>query len=439
MGAISFSIDPQLVTALRKALPLALFIETGTFHGDSLEAVSGEFSRSVSVEASEELWRKAKARFQHRDDIDVLCGDSVAVLQQLRTSFEQSSTLFWLDAHWCIASDAVGEASQCPLLAELRAIGKLRPDSVILIDDARLFLCVPPIPHDISQWPSFSEILGELRRLSSDHELSVVNDVIAFYPSRAREDMETYARTYGADWLRAAQASLENQMLRSSLEEKEIVIRDLGDEMARLQHSLGESENQTLRNSLEEKEIVIKDLGGEMARLRRSFGESENQMLRSSLEEKEIVIRDLGDEMASLRRSLGESENQMLRSSLEEKEIVIRDLGDEMASLRRSLGESENQMLRSSLEEKEVAMRNLGDEMARLRRSLGESENQMLRNSLEEKERVIRDISIEAEKMRRSLAERKTLVGHLSAKLTDLAKWLWQRVVPGGRTRSVVD
>ncbi len=240
MGAISFSIDRKLVTALRKALPLSVFIETGTFHGESLEAVSSEFLRSISIEASEELWRKASARFQHRDDMNTLCGDSVAVLEQLRTSFEHNPTLFWLDAHWCIADDAAGEASQCPLLAELRAIGKLRPDSVILIDDARLFLCVPPAPHDVSQWPSFSDILAELTRLAPDHELCVVNDVIAFYPSCAKAALENYARTHGADWLHAAQALAENQALRDTLEEKEKMIRDISIEAEKMRQSLEE-------------------------------------------------------------------------------------------------------------------------------------------------------------------------------------------------------
>ena len=41
MGAISFSIDENLVKELRKFLPLEIFIETGTFLGDSLELPAG--------------------------------------------------------------------------------------------------------------------------------------------------------------------------------------------------------------------------------------------------------------------------------------------------------------------------------------------------------------------------------------------------------------
>jgi hypothetical protein len=39
------------------------------------------------------------------------------------------------------------------LLDEFRAIGRLNERSVILIDNARLFLCPPPVPHETSQCP----------------------------------------------------------------------------------------------------------------------------------------------------------------------------------------------------------------------------------------------------------------------------------------------
>ena len=64
----------------------------------------------------------------------------------------------------------------------------------ILIDDARLFLALPPEPHDVPDWPRFREILERLFSLGASHELTVVADVIAFYPKRAHRAVSAYAQ-----------------------------------------------------------------------------------------------------------------------------------------------------------------------------------------------------------------------------------------------------
>jgi hypothetical protein len=225
MGAVTFSIDPRLVACLKEALPLTVFVETGTFRGDSLAEVVARFDESISIEASEALWREAVERFAAVPRVQVLRGDSPQVLKELREHLLGSSTLFWLDAHWCVAANTAGETSQCPLLAEIEAIGRLPEHSVVLIDDARLFLAPPPEPHDVAQWPLFADVVNRLRALSAAHELMVVNDVIAFYPKAARTALVGYARMHGVDWLHARQAQVENEQIRGALEEKEEFIQ----------------------------------------------------------------------------------------------------------------------------------------------------------------------------------------------------------------------
>ena len=117
--------------------------------------------------------------------------------------------LFWLDAHWCVASDTAGRKSQCPLLMELDSIGSLGKNSVVLIDDARLFLATPPIPHEVSDWPTLNEILEKIQQIGPNHKLIVVNDVIIFFPEVISYNIYEYARVHGVDWLRAAQAHQE--------------------------------------------------------------------------------------------------------------------------------------------------------------------------------------------------------------------------------------
>jgi hypothetical protein len=202
MGAVSFSLDIRLVEQLKKVLPLDVFVETGTFKGDTIQSVLPFFRKLVTVELSPQLWKDAAARFAGESRVEVLLGSSPEFLSAVD---HDASVLFWLDAHWCIAENTSGEHSQCPLLDEIRAIGRLAEHSVLLIDDARLFLAPPPEPHDVAQWPTFEQIDRALRELSSRHELMIVNDIIAFFPASVRESVIAYARRCGVDWLKIVQ------------------------------------------------------------------------------------------------------------------------------------------------------------------------------------------------------------------------------------------
>lgn len=255
MGAVTFSLDVQLVTGLKKVLPLSIFFETGTFKGDTVNAMLPYFDRLVTAELSEPLWEEVTERFANEEKVEPYLGNSPEVIAKFRPALKDSSVLYWLDAHWCVADDTTGEKSQCPLLEEIHAIGQLNEESIILIDDARLFLAPPPEPHEISQWPSIDSIITALRQTSSRHELSVVNDVIIFYPKLVRDSVISYAKKQGIDWLRASQSLLENMDLRRALEEKH-------EALMRLTESLVEKEEALMRQteSLVEKEVVIQEL-----------------------------------------------------------------------------------------------------------------------------------------------------------------------------------
>jgi hypothetical protein len=221
MGAVTFSIDLQLVKTLKQALPLTQFVETGTFEGDTVEQVKPLFETIHSVELAEEYYLRSVERFQSIPHIKLYCGRSEDVLRSLQPLLEKQSVLYWLDAHWCLANHTAGQTSQCPILQELDAIQHLNSDSVILMDDARLFLCPPPQPHEVSQWPSFDAILRKLYSLSNGHEVMVLNDVILYYPSTIRTAVQQYAYMSSVDWLSVFDKSRDYDSLLAQLHEKE--------------------------------------------------------------------------------------------------------------------------------------------------------------------------------------------------------------------------
>ena len=232
MGAVNFSIDTSLIAALKQALPLSVFVETGTFEGETIRRARPFFESIYSVEVSEKYHAMTARQFQGDPSVHIHRGDSPEFLRKLSSSLNYTSVLYWLDAHWCVAEESGGEHSQCPLLEELNAISGLNDYSVILIDDARSFLCPPPRPHEVSHWPSFDCIVKKLYSLSSSHELMVINDVIIYFPASVKPAVIAYAHDHSVDWLTIADKSRDYDVLLSHLEEKEDQIKLLTDTAA---------------------------------------------------------------------------------------------------------------------------------------------------------------------------------------------------------------
>jgi prefoldin subunit 5 len=200
MGAVHFSIDGRLLARLRELLPLEVFVETGTYEGASVDAALAYFDELHTIELSDELFARAAARFEDSPAVHVHNGSSAEVLSRLSGRLRRRSVLYWLDAHFC-GHRSVGGELQCPLMGELEAIGSLGVRSVILIDDARLFMTPPPAPLIAEQWPSFSEVLARLSTLNPGHELIVIDDVIVFFPPEVGEALRRFAREHAVDWL----------------------------------------------------------------------------------------------------------------------------------------------------------------------------------------------------------------------------------------------
>lgn len=233
MGAVNFSIDTSLVQHLRQALPLDVFVETGTFEGEAVARTLPFFTEIHTIELSDQFATAAKERFSSNPTVTVYQGDSSDVLRSLRRRLRNASVLYWLDAHWCVGSRTGAARSQCPLLDELGAVEKLNDESVILIDDARLFLCTPPHPHEVQDWPRCHEVLQELLRLSEAHEIMVINDVIGFFPEAIAQKMSDYSRRNSIDWLaslhRLEALETERVVLHTELEKRLAAINELSE------------------------------------------------------------------------------------------------------------------------------------------------------------------------------------------------------------------
>lgn len=221
MGAVTFSIDPRLIQVLKSCLPLDVFVETGTFKGDTIQIVEKQFKHIYSVELSQQYYEIVLKRFSKTKNLTLLNSSSPDAIASIMPQINNQSTLFWLDAHWCVASNTAGESSQCPLLSELEAIKQLNEQSIIIIDDARLFLAAPPAPHDISNWPSIDSIIKKLYQLSDAHQITVVNDCIIYFPTTISSVINQFAHQHGVDWLQAMDKGRDYDKILTQCKEKD--------------------------------------------------------------------------------------------------------------------------------------------------------------------------------------------------------------------------
>jgi hypothetical protein len=209
MGAVHFSIDPELVQALKQKLPLQLFFETGTYKGDTAAFVADKFADVFTVERSALLYLKASKRLKEFPNVTALLGNSPDLIAEMRLELASQSVVYWLDAHWC-GGETSGATEECPLLAELAAIGDLNENSVILVDDARYFISPPPHPHDAAHWPDLDSIMLALHSIAKNtHRTWVINDVLIFAPKAIAENVIKYGQHYGVDLLNVMNTTRE--------------------------------------------------------------------------------------------------------------------------------------------------------------------------------------------------------------------------------------
>lgn len=115
---------------------LSTLVETGTYYGEMVAAVAGDFDRIFSIEYDSSLAQRAVRRFEKDPCIRILEGDSRQVLPELLKSIREPA-LFWLDAgYW--GWDQLRRDPQ-RLSAEVEAILEHAVQGhVILMDDARM-------------------------------------------------------------------------------------------------------------------------------------------------------------------------------------------------------------------------------------------------------------------------------------------------------------
>lgn len=147
-----------------------LFVETGTYRGDMVEAQRRRFRRVWSIELQPRLAQQATARFARDRTVSILQGDSAVLLPDILASVREPC-LFWLDAHYSAGVTARG-AVDTPIVSELETILRHPVEGhIVLIDDAREFT-------GKNDYPTIEALRERVADVRPDWVVEVRDDVI---------------------------------------------------------------------------------------------------------------------------------------------------------------------------------------------------------------------------------------------------------------------
>lgn len=166
-----------------------VMLETGTFFGDTVEYFKNKFESIISIELSADLAIKAVERFRTDKNVRIIQGDSSNVLPSLMIDLK-GPVLFWLDGHYSseffIEDEFIRTAKgdlNTPIEKELDIILQSKIESIILIDDARLFI-------GKDDYPTLNAISEKVKGYKDNTTVFVEKDIIVIIPKSNKKSQQ---------------------------------------------------------------------------------------------------------------------------------------------------------------------------------------------------------------------------------------------------------
>ena len=159
----------------------SLWIETGTYYGDTTNLLSNISSEVISIEADKRLYDLAVKKFQNTKNLKIINDKSQSVLEEiLKNNKNHKNLCLYLDAHLCMdhltkTPTFKEENLETPIMVELNIIENYLKefDKVnILVDDIRLF------DGKTQNYPNLNVIVDWARKNNSnwfiEHDIFII-------------------------------------------------------------------------------------------------------------------------------------------------------------------------------------------------------------------------------------------------------------------------
>jgi len=165
-------VKQRLLKNYAEKFGLKVLVETGTYMGETVSALEGDFAEIYSIELDDRLYERAKRKFRNHRNVHVVHGDSAIELPLLISGIDQPC-LFWLDAHKCGTSARA--AQDTPIEKELQClIRRTYLNDVILIDDAANF-------NGRHDYPTIDDISKTVLESGKGWTVEVKHDIIRIH------------------------------------------------------------------------------------------------------------------------------------------------------------------------------------------------------------------------------------------------------------------
>tara|TARA_A100001015_G_scaffold151512_1_gene167976 strand:+ start:5421 stop:5981 length:561 start_codon:yes stop_codon:yes gene_type:complete len=169
-------------------------IETGTFKGEGIGRFlqSNMFDKIYSIDINETYVERAKQIYRNYSNVNVICGDSGVILEDIIKDIEEPIT-FWLDAHHCGSDSGCSDKYISPVQHELELIKNhpLAHKHIIMIDDINYFsesnIEINKKRHPTKE-PGYilkSELIDKLKSINENINiefLNIENGICVAYP-----------------------------------------------------------------------------------------------------------------------------------------------------------------------------------------------------------------------------------------------------------------
>lgn len=181
-----------LINRFLKHIKIPTLVETGTAAGGSVKEAASYFENCHTIELNPERPIKEDAP----QNIIWHTGSSIEVLPEIVYQLIQKKAgidsphfryaMFWLDSHFDGDKPSGSKYKDCYLLEELEIISEYSQDSIIIIDDARLFMGNPPHPNEPKEWPNLQQIFKMFDEKFPYFFVTIIDDYIIALPDRVK-------------------------------------------------------------------------------------------------------------------------------------------------------------------------------------------------------------------------------------------------------------
>jgi hypothetical protein len=226
----------EFLQELKDIFRIDIFIETGTYLGDTTNNARNYFKEVHTIELAPHLYNKAKDRFQTYKNVYVHLGDSIDLLPEILSTVT-GKILFWLDGHYSESNDAKGKTNT-PIMQELEVIKNSNiKNAVILIDDMRCFQTFENTPENSSLmgYPTVNEVFNMILTINKDYQCAIIGDTAIAFLKQEPVSLSPVIKACTKSRLCEDDSNFENL-----LDAESIIASSQGEERASIQqlHSL---------------------------------------------------------------------------------------------------------------------------------------------------------------------------------------------------------